>query len=80
VKKNVLRLAAIGAITVGGALALGSPAQAHSSHHNYGYNNGNQYSSVFQMPINNCGNSIAILGFASSSCRGGAYAYNYSGW
>jgi len=47
---------------------------------NAGFFNGNQYSSVTQVPINVCGNSIAVLGFASSSCRGGAYAYNYSGW
>jgi hypothetical protein len=77
VKKTVLRLAAISALTVGGALTMAAPAQAGwYSHHNYGWNNGNQSSYVFQAPVNICGNSIAILGFATSSCRGGAYAYN----
>lgn len=49
------------------------------SGYNFGAFNGNQFSSVFQAPISVCGNSIAILGFASSSCRGGAFAYN-GGW
>ncbi len=49
------------------------------SGYNAGFFSGNQFSSVFQAPISVCGNSVAILGFASSSCRGGAYAYN-GGW
>lgn len=49
------------------------------SGYNAGFGNGNQFSSVIQAPISVCGNSVAILGFASASCRGGAYAYN-GGW
>ena len=49
------------------------------SGYNAGFGNGNQYSSVFQAPISVCGNAIAIAGFASASCHGGAYAYN-GGW
>lgn len=78
-KKKVLRLAAISALTVGGALMFSAPASAHwSSHHNYGFGNGNQSSFVFQAPINVCGNAISVIGFSSASCRGGAYAYNWN--
>jgi hypothetical protein len=49
------------------------------SGYNAGFFNGNQYSYVQQTPISVCGNAIAVFGFASASCRGGAYAYN-GGW
>lgn len=49
------------------------------SGYNAGFFNGNQYSYVYQAPTSICGNAIAIAGFASASCRGGAYAYN-GGW
>ncbi|GAA1036212.1 hypothetical protein GCM10009557_46330 [Virgisporangium ochraceum] len=49
------------------------------SGYNAGFGNGNQFSSVIQAPVSVCGNAIAIAGFASASCRGGAYAYN-GGW
>lgn len=49
------------------------------SGYNAGFGNGNQYSSVIQAPVSVCGNAVAIFGFASASCRGGAYAYN-GGW
>ncbi len=44
--------------------------------YNAGLLNGNQLSSVVQMPIDISGNSIALLGFASSRSVGGASAVN----
>jgi hypothetical protein len=41
---------------------------------NAGVANGNQISNTLQVPINVCGNSIAVLGFSSASCGGGAVA------
>jgi len=49
------------------------------SGYNAGFFNGNQFSFVYQQPTSICGNAVAIGGFASASCRGGAYAYN-GGW
>ena len=46
---------------------------------NIGLFNGNQSSTTIQTPINICGNSLAIIGFASANCNGGAVAYNGSG-
>jgi hypothetical protein len=78
------------AISVGGfssaSCAGGSWANAESastesaqtedwtSGFNAGVANGNQISNVLQVPINVCGNSIAVLGFADASCGGGAVA------
>ncbi|MEV6925402.1 chaplin family protein [Dactylosporangium sp. NPDC051485] len=68
-----------GASSQGGAWAVkGESAQATESNHTTGYNagllNGNQADTTLQLPINLCGNSIAILGFASANCGGGATA------
>ncbi len=41
---------------------------------NAGVANGNQVSNTIQVPIDICGNSVAVLGFASASCGGGAVA------
>jgi hypothetical protein len=83
VKRKILRAVSIAAITGAGLFAFSAPAAAHSNHggqysgFNAGFFNGNQYSYVYQRPTSICGNSIAILGFASSSCQGGAYAINW---
>jgi hypothetical protein len=80
VKRKILRAVSVAAITGAGLFAFSTPAQAHPhqfSAFNTGFFTGNQFSYVYQQPISVCGNSIAILGFASSSCRGGAYAYNW---
>jgi hypothetical protein len=72
-----------GASSQGGAWAVkGESAQTESAtteaSHTTGYNagllNGNQFDTTLQVPINLCGNSIAILGFSSASCGGGATA------
>jgi hypothetical protein len=87
VKRKILRAVSIAAITGAGLFAFSAPAAAHP--HDYGYGggmysgfnagffNGNQYSSVYQSPTSICGNSIAIFGFASAGCHGGAYAINW---
>jgi hypothetical protein len=46
----------------------------HTTGFNAGVGNGNQLQTVLQAPINVCGNSIAVLGFSSASCGGGAVA------
>lgn len=87
-KRKILRATAVAAIAGAGLFAFSAPAAAapgwgggfgggQYSGYNAGFFNGNQYSYVYQSPTSICGNSIAILGFASSSCRGGAYAYNW---
>ncbi|GAA2368348.1 chaplin family protein [Dactylosporangium salmoneum] len=67
-----------GAWAVKGESATTESAQATESDHTTGYNagllNGNQLDTTLQLPINLCGNSIAILGFASANCGGGATA------
>ena len=64
------------AIAGGGLLAFSAPAQAQVSFGNAGWFTGNQYSSVIQTPTSVCGNAVAVGGFASASCRGGAFAVN----
>ena len=86
-KRKILRAVSIAAITGAGLFAFSAPAAAYGggwgggggmySGFNSGFFNGNQYSSVFQSPTSICGNSIAILGFASAGCHGGAYAINW---
>ena len=77
VKRQFLRLVAATAIASAGLMAFGAPAQAHQiSGFNTGFFTGNQFSFVYQQPISVCGNAIAVFGFASASCHGGAYAIN----
>jgi hypothetical protein len=80
VKRKILRAVSVAAIAGAGLFAFSTPAQAHPgqwSMFNSGFGTGNQFSYVHQAPFNFCGNSIAILGFSSASCRGGAYAFNW---
>jgi hypothetical protein len=77
VKRQILRLVAGTAIAGAGLLAFGAPAQAAQiSFGNSGIGSGNQFSSVIQAPVSICGNAVAIGGFASAHCRGGASAVN----
>jgi hypothetical protein len=73
-----------GAWAVKGESATTESAAATESDHTTGYNagllNGNQFDSTVQVPINLCGNAIAVLGFASANCGGGATAINGDGW
>ncbi len=77
--RRILRAVAVAALATGGALALGAPAQADSTGPNAGIGTGNQVSNTVQAPVSVCGNAIAIGGFASASCTGGAWATNNPG-
>ncbi len=60
--------------------ASGGAASAEAGDMTTGYNagvlTGNQLSSVVQIPVDVSGNALAILGFASASSTGGAWANN----
>jgi hypothetical protein len=64
VKRQVLRIVSIAAITAAGVLPFAAPAQAD----NAGVLNGNQVNTVVTVPINISCNAVAILGFASANC------------
>jgi hypothetical protein len=78
-KRLALRSLGLAAVTAGALLAMGAPAQADWSGFNSGFLSGNQVSNTVQVPVSVCGNAISVLGFASASCAGGAYAYNGGG-
>ncbi|MER7008324.1 chaplin family protein [Dactylosporangium sp. NPDC000555] len=80
-KRWLIRSVQVAALAMGGLALTGTAAHADSwnSGPNVGLFNGNQSSTTIQTPVNICGNSLAILGFASANCDGGAYAYNGSG-
>ena len=71
----LVRSAQILGLAVGGLLVTGTAAQADwTTGFNAGLLNGNQTSTTVQVPVNVCGNAIAVAGFANASCSGGAYA------
>jgi hypothetical protein len=79
VKRQILRLVAGTAIAGAGLLTFAAPASAAQiSFGNSGVLSGNQVSNVVQAPISICGNAVAVGGFATARCRGGATAINYS--
>jgi hypothetical protein len=65
----------------GGSLASGAAAGGGSltTGYNSGVAGGNQVTNLIQAPINACGNSVAVLGFASSNCGGAGGGYNNGG-
>jgi hypothetical protein len=77
-KRWLIRSVQIAALAMGGLALTGTAAQADTGP-NIGLFNGNQSSTTIQTPVNICGNSLAIIGFASANCSGGAYASNGSG-
>ena len=68
-----LTAAGVVAAAASGALLLGSPAYAdnHTSGAG-GVASGNQVLAPVSIPVIACGNSLAVVGRAGSSCRGGA--------
>ncbi|GAA4914156.1 small secreted domain DUF320 [Stackebrandtia albiflava] len=76
--KRVLRnVSVVGAMAAGAILAAGGAAQAApdvTSVGNNGILNGNQAVVPIQVPINVCGNAVAVLGVAGAGCDGGASA------
>ena len=76
----LIRSVQIAALSLGGLALTGTAAHADwVSGPNVGFFNGNQSSTTVQVPVNICGNAVAIVGFANANCSGGAYAYNGSG-
>ncbi|GAA4914162.1 small secreted domain DUF320 [Stackebrandtia albiflava] len=73
------RTAQTGAIAAGIILFAGGAASAAEdmvTAGNNGIANGNQVNAPIQVPINFCGNAIAVLGVAGAGCDGGATAEN----
>jgi ChpA-C len=65
--------AGVVAAAASGALLLGSPAYADNDTSGAGgVLSGNQAVIPISIPVNACGNSLAVLGLAGSGCRGGA--------
>ncbi|MEU0554262.1 chaplin family protein [Dactylosporangium sp. NPDC006015] len=76
----LIRSVQIAALSLGGLALTGTAAHADwDSGPNVGIFNGNQSSTTVQVPVNICGNAVAIVGFANANCDGGAYAVNGSG-
>ena len=72
---------AIGVLGVAGAGCDGGSSASNSgmstdmtSAGNQGIGNGNQVNAPIQIPVNICGNAIAVLGAAGAGCDGGASA------
>ncbi|GAA0743831.1 DUF320 domain-containing protein [Dactylosporangium roseum] len=79
-KRWLIRSVQVAALAMGGLALTGTAAHADwDSGPNVGFLNGNQSSTTVQAPVNICGNSLAIIGFASANCDGGAYAYSGNG-
>lgn len=72
----------VGVVTgaVAGAALLGAPAGAdiHTSGKG-GVLSGNQVVAPISVPVNVCGNAVAILGIANAGCVGGAGVHNGGG-
>lgn len=72
-----LTAAGIVAAAASGALLLAAPANAGMGGGNGGVLSGNQIIVPVSIPVNVCGNSVAVLGFSRAGCRGGASAGQY---
>src|SRR3954452_10946345 len=65
----------VGVLSAGVLLVSCRAAHADwTTGYNAGLLNGNQFDTTLQVPVNVCGNSIAVLGFADANCGGGATA------
>jgi small secreted domain DUF320 len=68
-----LTAAGVVAAAASGVMLLGTPANADiDTSGDGGVFSGNQVVVPISIPIDVCGNSLAILGVASGGCRGGA--------
>jgi hypothetical protein len=77
----IVRSAQILGLAFGGLLITGTAAQADwTTGYNAGVLNGNQSSTTIQVPVNVCGNAVAVMGFANADCNGGAYANANGNW
>jgi hypothetical protein len=64
------------ALATTGTLLIGTPAYAGVAHTSGrgGLLSGNQIIAPISIPINVCGNAVAVLGLAVGGCQGGAAA------
>jgi hypothetical protein len=77
------KLAATGVVTVAaaGALMIATPAQADNyTQGDHSILGGNQIFVPISIPVNVCGNSVAVIGFAASGCEGGAKVKGHHGY
>jgi hypothetical protein len=73
----------VGALTAGALLASGVAAQAQptmTSTDNLGLLNGTQALVPVQVPVNLCGNAVAVAGTAGATCHGGSAASLEDEW
>ncbi|MEV4010659.1 chaplin family protein [Nonomuraea angiospora] len=56
-------------------LSLAAPAHADTTSGNGSVLGGNQLHLPIAIPINVCGNAVAVIGAAFAGCQGGATAY-----
>jgi hypothetical protein len=77
------RVAGVLAAAAAGVAMMGAPAFASNSpsvgnitgNYNLSALSGNNVQVPVQIPVNFCGNALAVLGFANASCEGGAAAF-----
>ena len=77
------RVAGVLAATASAVAMMGAPAFASNSpdvgnitgNSNVSTLSGNNVQIPVQVPVDICGNALAILGFANASCEGGAAAF-----
>jgi small secreted domain DUF320 len=85
------RVAGVLAMSACAVAVMGGPAFASTYNGGYHINNagnvsilnGNTVNIPVSIPIDVCGNAVAVLGFAEASCQGGAGVFNGSpdsGW
>lgn len=72
-----LTAAGIVAAAASGALLLAAPANAGIGGGNGGIISGNQIIVPVSIPVNICGNSVAVIGISRAGCRGGASIGHY---
>ncbi|MEU4508479.1 chaplin [Nonomuraea bangladeshensis] len=61
------------------ALALGAPAaHADITSGNGSILGGNQIRIPISVPVNACGNAVAVIGLSVAGCKGGAYSHQTS--
>jgi ChpA-C len=78
-KTWVRKSISVGVMAAGGLLATQAAASADVvTTNNYGALNGTQVVVPIQVPIDVCGNAIALIGGAQAACDGGAIAVNES--
>jgi hypothetical protein len=58
----------------GGGAQANAEAGSMTTGYNAGVASGNQVNTLVQVPVNICGNAVAVAGFADASCGGGSSA------